>query len=177
MKAFITKKQVKEMARIYFDRILKFLQEPKIGPLKEASVGEPMLVRDETRSPFYWLVPCHHEEKVLGYMEIGLDGNFMGHGYFYNEPTDLTPCPSVVTRLTSKEAQKHAQKLLEEYKGYKIESPVYIYDRMRDKQVWMFEVQQDVGSVVSRIFVTPGFVYERKAGEKSPSPGMRGKKR
>lgn len=176
MKAFISKKHAKKTARTYFNRILQFLQEPKIAPLKGASVGEPILVRDETRLPLYWLVPCDREERVLGYIRIGLNGNVMGHGYFYNEPADLNPCPSVVTRITSHEAQKHAQKLLEEYQGYNIEPPVYVYDRMRDKQVWMFEVLQDVGAVISRIFVAPGFIYQRKVDEKAPPPGMRGKK-
>lgn len=175
MNAVTSKAEAHKTARTYFDRILQNIQDRRIAPWKGATVGEPVLVRDETSSPLFWLVPYERQGKVIGYIRVGTDGGIMEHGYFYTDPEDLNPCPPVVTRMTSREALDHAGKLLEEYREYDVEPPVYVYDRLRDTLAWMIEIRH-AGAVINRIFVSPGYIYKRKPDEKAPPPGMRGRK-
>ena len=51
--------------------------------------------------------------------------------------------------------------------------PVWVHDGARSRVAWMFEVRSE-GRIVSRVFVTPGYVYERKPEESAERPGLRG---
>jgi len=144
-----------------------------LTPWRKAVLGESVLVRTVDLEPSHWIVPVLNRSKVLGYVEVARDGRVSGHAYFYQNPQDLGVCPSVVTRITSEEAFRQAQKFLNVYVDAEFSEPVFVVNGLRNQLAWMIEVRMG-GELKSRVFVTPGYVYERKLGEKPPPPGLRG---
>ncbi len=150
--------------------------DPLLRPWRNAKLGDPQLVSTPELEPSFWLVPVVAEDRVLGYIETALDGTSRGHGYFYSDARDLSQCPAVVTRITSEEARKQAQPVLEAYVGGQYSEPVFVHDGPHNRLAWLIEVRKN-RDLVSRVFVTPGYVYERRKGEKGPQGGRRGRGR
>ena len=144
-----------------------------LKPWREAVLGDPVLVRTVELESSYWIVSVERHGQVLGYIEVGPDGHVLGYAYLYQSPDDLSPCPPLVTRLSAEEAYKQAERILNTYAGAEFADPVFVHDGPRNRLAWMIEVRMG-GELVSRVFVTPGYAYERKAGEKRPPPGWRG---
>lgn len=147
-----------------------------LKPWREAVVGDPELVRTVNLEPSYWIVPISHHCKVLGQIDVTQDGHVMGHAYFYQNPQDLSVCPSIVTRLSAEEAFRRAEKILNTYTSAELTEPIFVLDGLRNRLAWMIKVHIG-GKLVSRVFVTPGYVYQRKVGEQPPPPGWRGDSR
>ena len=142
-------------------------------PWQGAQVGESLLVRTTERDPLFWLGPVEIPGSVLGAIEIGLDGSLRGQMIFYTSPETLAGCPQTVTRNTAEEALEEASNLLARYPGAAVSGPIYVREDLRQELAWMIEVSRS-GKILSRIFVTPGYVWERRPEEPLPPPGMRG---
>jgi hypothetical protein len=147
--------------------------DPMLEPWRAAGLGDPYLVRTVDLQPSYWLVPVVSNSRVLGYVEVAADGRVLGHAYLYRSVENLDACPSVVTRLTASEASREAAPILGGYAGAQLTDPVFIHDGPRNKLAWMVEVWVE-DELISRVFITPGYVYEHKGGEARPPPGTRG---
>jgi hypothetical protein len=164
---------IKAVARTYFVSLLQQV-DPMLEPWREAILGDPELVRTVELEPSYWVVPVVRQSQVLGYIEVSRHERVLGHAYFYQNPHDLSSCPRSVTRLSSDEAYKQAQGVLKTYSGAKFTNPMFVHDGPHNRLAWMIEVHFG-DELVSRVFVTPGYVYERKAGTKPLPPGWRGR--
>jgi hypothetical protein len=141
-----------------------------LKPWRDAIVGNPVLVRTIELEPSYWIVPTVLHGKILGYIEVDPDGSVLGHAYFYQSSDDLQSCPNVVTQLNAEEAYRQAEAIRNTYFGTEFSEPIFVHDDSHDRLAWMIEIRIE-GEVVSRVFVTPGYVYQRKLGEKSTPQG------
>jgi len=130
-------------------------------------------VRTTERDPFSWLIPVEIPGSVLGAIELGLDGSLWGQMIFYTSPETLAECPRTVTRNTAEEALAKASPLLVQYTEADVSEPIYVREDLRQALAWMIEVSRS-GKILTRIFVTPGYVWERRPEEPLPPPGMRG---
>lgn len=144
-------------------------------PWREAEIGEPLIVRTVDLEHSFWIVPVNLEGKVLGQIEVDKDGKILGHSYFYHSLDYQSMCPTVVTRISSEEAYLQAESIMKKYQNAEFSEPLYVHDGARSRLAWMIEVRfRD--KLESRIFVTPGYVYQRKPGE-TRETGLRGKKK
>ena len=144
-----------------------------LKPWRNATVGNPKLVRTQDLNPSYWIVPIHQNGIVLGRIDISLEGNMMGYAYFYQNPNDLSVCPSTVTRLTREDAIQQVQTILDTYIDAEFSEPIFVFDNQRNRLAWMIEVRKQ-GELISRIFVTLGDIYQRDSDEEPPPKGLRG---
>ena len=130
---------------------------------RSAELGEPLLVHSSETRPVFWIIPVTLGGRVLGHLTIGLEGNLKGHSYFYSNPDDISMLPYVVTRITADEALKQAEQITRTYPGSQIEDPIYVVDEEKGWLAWLIRVKRS-GRTVSNVFVQPGYVYERRAG-------------
>lgn len=160
-------------ANAYF-HLLKKEPEPMLIPWLDAKLGDPLLVRTVDLEPSHWIVPVVRRGKVLGRISVNKEGRVMGHAYFHQSSEDLSMCPSFVTRLSSEEAFHQAKQILDSYVGAEFSEPVFVLNGFRNQLAWMIKVLIG-GELISRVFVTPSYVYERTVGQKPPPPGWRGR--
>jgi hypothetical protein len=154
------------MVRVAAKRHLaNLVQQPDrmTEPWKNATIGNPVLVRDTTLEPAYWITPVKLGKSVLGYIEVTLNYNTIGHAYFYTNPEKLNALPSTVTRIPGDEALRLAKPTLSRYADAKFSKPKFVNDNARGRLAWMIEVRKD-RKLISHVFVTPNYVYERQIG-------------
>jgi hypothetical protein len=162
------------IAQRYLADILLYDDSPMISPWREAVTGNPLLVRTVALKASFWIVPVERSGQALGHIDIGPDGRVIGSAYLYRDPADLSGCPSLVSRISAKEARKLANDLLKPYSGAEFSDPVFVHDGPRSRLAWMIEVRAE-DELVSLVFVTPGSAYERRVGnDLPPPPGWRG---
>ena len=144
-----------------------------ISPWREAVLGDPILVRTVELEDSFWIVPVERPGRALGHIDIGPDGRVMGHAYLYENPDDLSVCPPLATRVSAEEAWELAEDLLKTYSEGRFSDPVFVHDGPHNRLAWMIEIHVE-DEMVSRVFVTPGYAYERRKGDILPPPGWRG---
>ena len=156
----------KEARSIAHNRLRMIQQDldPMLFLWRQASVGEPTLVRTVTKQPSYWIVPVTRRGKVIGFINVELSGVVSAFGYFYRHPQNLEDCPSVVTWFSAAEAKRRARSVLKKYKEVSVSPPVFVHDGAKSKRAWMITVDKR-GKLLTRIFITPKLVYERKGDE------------
>jgi hypothetical protein len=154
--------------------ILQHDDSPMTGPWREAAPGDPVLVRTVECRDSFWMIPVERPGKALGHIDVGPDGRVMGYAYLYQDPTDLSVCPPLATRIRAEEAQELAEDLLGAHRGATFSTPMFVHDGPHSRLAWMITVHVE-GKLVSRVFVTPGTVYERRAGDQRPPSGRRGR--
>jgi hypothetical protein len=155
------------------EKLLQQAIDQKIFVWASAKMSEPLMVRSAALEPAFWIVPFEHDNAVLGYIELDLRGQYTGHTYFYEDPGDLSTCPSLVTRISSKDASRMATDVFRQYENCVFEKPAFVFYKSHNKLVWMIEVKNE-NQVISRIFVTPTDIYERTTEDGVPPPGVRG---
>jgi hypothetical protein len=165
--------QAMAIAQSCFAGILLHDDSSMIGPWREAVLGDPILVRTVELKNSFWIVPVERPGQALGYISIGPDGRVMGYAYLYHNPADLSVCPALATRISAEEARELADDLLKAYGGARFSDPVFVHDGPTSRLAWMIEVRAE-DELVSRVFVTPGYAYERRIGDEFPPPGWRG---
>jgi len=170
--AFITAAEAAATAATYL-AALSYDSDRMLRPWRSASTADPLMVRTVERKPSFWLVPVVQRDRVLGHIEIGRDGDVWGHTYFYFQPDDLNGCPAVVTRISEREAIELSKRIRACHPDADFGEPVFVHDGPRSRLAWMIGVNID-GELVSRIFATPGYAYQRDVSELPPQPGMRG---
>lgn len=170
----ISVSQALSIAKSYFNSILQYDDTAMISPWREAALGDPILVRTVDSIASFWIIPVERPGRALGYISIGPDGQKMGYAYLYQNPADLSVCPPLATRIGAKEAMELAKELLHSYIGARFSPPVFVHDGPHSRLAWMIEVHME-DKLVSRVFVTPGYAYERRVGNEPSVPGLRGR--
>lgn len=165
--------QALAIAQSYFNRVLKLDDSSMISPWREAELGDPIMVRTMESKASFWIIPVERPGQALGYINIGSDGRVMGYAYLYENQVDLSACPPLATRISAEEARELANDLLKTYRGAKFSTPVFVHDGPHNRLAWMIEVRTE-NKLVSRVFVTPGYAYERRVGDEPSPPGWRG---
>jgi len=160
-----------ELAKDYLNG-LNMQNDNMLSAWQMAVIGEPMIVQNTNLENSYWIVSVKREGKVLGQIDIGPNGRVLGHSYMYQHPKDLSSCPSSVTRISAKKALKLSEEISKRYKNAIFSEPIFVPDGPHNRLAWMIEVRVEK-HLISRIFVTPKYVYERKIVDSPPKPGWR----
>ena len=136
---------------VSFDRDFKWF--------REALIGRPILVHSVSEIPAYWLFPVQRGGQVGGFVQVLQDGTAGMIGKFGGVPDSW---PSVVTGIDAEEAMRRAKKMLVE--GEQASQPIFVHDGPPGREAWM--VTTSIAGIAARaLFITPGFTYERRAGE------------
>ncbi len=125
--------------------------------------GEPILVHNLMGESSYWVVPILKDDRLVGFARIGRDGEIEAIGSLSGATT--------VTGIDAEEALKLLKSQVELEEGEELSTPLYVHDGPPGKEVWLFETKRQ-GKPWRWIFVTPSFVYIRKAGQVSEKAGM-----
>jgi len=118
--------------------------------------GEPVLVHNLMGEPSYWVVPLLKDNTLVGFARIGKDGEIEAIGSLSGATT--------VTGIDAEEALKLLKSQVELEEGEELSPPLYVHDGPPGKEAWLF-VTRKHGRPWRWIFVTPAFVYERRAGQ------------
>lgn len=159
---FVGKEQATELAAEEI-KLSQIRKEPIFTPWREASLGTPVLVRNLFKEPSYWLVPVLRLGQVIGFVRVLGSGKVAHIGTFYQDPSKIEG-PSTVTGVESTEASRKAVERIHRDQGEYALDPIFVHDGPVGREAWLIEVIKD-RRPIRWIFVTPGFVYERPAGE------------
>jgi hypothetical protein len=160
---FITGEKAVENAGVELTR-LSLEYEPLFAPWDKAKLGLPTIVLTVFGKKSYWLVPVELQDKTIGFVRVMGDGKVAAVGTFYQEPARLENCPSVITGITAAEALEKAKSLISSEHGESAQVPIFVHDGPPGREAWLIGVTV-AGKPDRWIFVTPGFTYERPAGE------------
>jgi hypothetical protein len=160
---FVDIEQALEIAREEMKQEL-VQRDPMFAPWSDASLGQPVLVRDVFKEPSYWVVPVIIRERVAGFIRVLGTGRIAAVGVFYRDPKQIEACPTTITGVDASEASRLATERIDSEQGEAASEPVFVHDGPPGREAWLIEViKKDKPS--RWIFVTPAFVYERVAGE------------
>lgn len=169
----ISQEQAKAIADLKINEVraqTEFVEWEELWKNPNTVVGMPFLVRTVDEKPFYWTVPVVLEEKVIGFVEVKMTGKVQRYGGMgclyspYYNSHNLDNCSSTITISTAQEAKEIARNITDKYKDTVISEPIYVYD---DKgccggEAWMLKVIGKDGKIISRVFVSGNYAYERK---------------
>jgi len=168
----VSQEQAKEIAESKFNEV-KAQTEPveceELWKNPKAMVGTPFLVRTVDEKPFYWKVPVVLNEKVMGFVDVEMNGKVPRYGCRgclyspYYDPDNINNCSSTVTISTIEEAKELAKNITDKYKDAVVSEPIYVYDDTGccSGEAWMLKIEKD-GRIISRAFVSGYYAYERK---------------
>lgn len=162
LKEFIPDEKAVERAREEL-AMLQSHNDPLFGSLSGSAIGTPVLVRNLSKEPSYWLVPISIQDKVIGFARVLRDGRIAQIGTFVRIPEAVRDAPSTVTGIEATEAIKQVAGKISVNLGESISNPVFVHDGPIGREAWLFEVIKD-GRPVRWIFVTSSGTYERPFG-------------
>lgn len=132
------------------------LGDPAFAAWQGAAAGEPLLVRDLAGRPSYWLVPVVAAGRTVGTVRVLEDGRVAALE---------APRPgATVSSLDAAEAARRAAREVDAEGGESAAEPELVHDGPPGREAWRIEVSRE-GRPARWLFVTPGGVYERPAGE------------
>ena len=157
-----------EEARNISGKQIQFLQkeDPFFELLKEADVGNPILVKNVRKQPSYWLVPLLKESRMTGFVRVLLNGSVAQLGRYNQNPTKSADDRAEITEISGSEASRVAEQRIRKELGESGTEPVFVHDGPIGREAWLVEVTRD-SKPIRWIFVTNGQVYERSAGKLS----------
>ncbi|MFZ5625267.1 MAG: hypothetical protein ACOY71_12735 [Gemmatimonadota bacterium] len=126
-----------------------------------AMPGEPQLVHDEAGEPSYWLVPVRAGGAVVGGVRIGVDGRPMASA--------ACRAGSAITDIDAIDTMRRAAATIALRAGDQLGSPLLVHDGPPGREAWRIGVI-NADRLVRWVFVTPGGIYQRKAGAAPPGP-------
>ncbi|MCK4475300.1 MAG: hypothetical protein KAU16_01070 [Methanophagales archaeon] len=165
---FLSKDAAKKIAKSKFGLVQE--EDPMFEPWKQSVLGDPILVRTVEEEPSYWSVPVILKEKVIGFIDVEGDGTISRYGHFYESPDNLSECPTTLTRITAEEAVELAEEITAKYPDAEVSKPIFVHDGAKSKIAWMLKMEKN-GEIISRVFVSGRYVYERKEREESKDIG------
>jgi hypothetical protein len=126
-------------------------------------------VRTVDEKPLYWNVPVVLNEKVIGSIEVKMDGSIPRYGGMgclyspYYNSHNLDNCSSTIIISTAQEAKEIARNITDKYNDTVISEPIFVFDDTGccSGEAWMLKIEKD-GKIISRAFVAGSFAYERR---------------
>ncbi len=160
---FVSAEQALEIAS---DEIARspIRQDPLFAPWSDASLGQPLVVKNVFKERSYWVVPVVIRGRAAGFVRVMGSGRVAAIGALYRNPDQIEACPATVTGIDPAEASRRAKERIEPARGEVGSEPVFVHDGPPGREAWLVEVLKQ-GAPSRWIFVTPAFVYERAAGE------------
>jgi len=168
----VSQEQAKKIAESKINEVkaqTEFVEWEELWANPNTTAGMPYLVRTVDEMPLYWNVPVVLSEKVIGSIEVKMDGRIPRYGSFgclynpYYSPKNLQNCSSVVPINTVEKAKEIARNITNKYSDAKVSEPILVYDDTGccGGETWMLKIEKD-GKIISRVFVAGSFAYERK---------------
>ncbi len=152
---FISAEEAKKKA-LNAALMLSMSGELEFSQWNSVVIGEPVLVRDLQGNPGYWLVPIKPSGQLKGFARITGTGEVAAIGALNGA--------SMVTGLSGKEALERVVSTVPIEEGETLQEPVFVYDGSPGREAWLIQTKKE-GEPQRWIFVTPAFIYERKAGQ------------
>jgi hypothetical protein len=140
------------------------LKERAFALFAGAALGNPVAVRNTRKEFSYWTVPIQVTDHVVGFVRVLDTGAVAAIGSFCQDPALLRQSPREVTGLSSGEALQRARAQIQLAAGETLGEPLYVHDGPPGREAWLIEVLQG-HRAIRWVFVTPTFLYERRAGE------------
>jgi hypothetical protein len=138
--------------------------DEQFAPLRQATIGDPVLVHTVFGEPSYWMAPAYIGEHVAGFVRVLGSGRVASVGTFYTNRSRLSSCPAIVTGIDNAEAARRAAGRIRVDEGDVALEPVYVHDGPYGREAWLVEVRR-ADHPGRWIFVTPAFTYERASGD------------
>jgi hypothetical protein len=138
--------------------------DPQLAAIRGGLLGEPVLVRDLSLHPSYWLIPIVRGEHVVGFVRVLPAGRVAAVGTFCRDPARLEDCPRTVTGIAAEEAERRAAARVDMEGGERARPPVFVHDGPPGRETWLVRITRP-GRGERWIFVSSGLTYERPAGE------------
>lgn len=127
---------------------------------KNSELGTPILIKDIYEQPVYWNVPIEYENKFIGHIDINGDGTVLRYGMYYPNLDNLSETPPVVSEMPLRNVKDIAKNITIMYSNCMVSEPMLVYYEFEDhEEAWMFTVRNSEG-IVSRIYVTPTYIFE-----------------
>ncbi len=136
--------------------------DPDLAWFRNASLGEPVMVRTVSGEPSYWLVPVQRGVQTGGFVRVMSNGTVGAIGQLGGGPDRSGSGRTTVTGIDAAEAARRAGELLAE--GERASEPMFVHDGPPGREAWLITTFV-AGSAARWIFLTPGFHYERRAFE------------
>jgi hypothetical protein len=146
-------------------------QDALFEPWARSTVGEPVLVREVTGDPSYWLVPVELADRAIGFVRVTTEGRAVASGALYRHPGMLDTAPAVVTGITAADARERVADALGP--DSVAEDPIYVHDGPPGREAWLVRVRERDGAT-RLLFVTGAGWYERSPDAAGSSPGLEG---
>ncbi len=171
--ASVSQKQAKGIAESKLNEVkaqAEFVEWEELWANPNAMVGTPYLVRTVDEKPLYWKVPVILNEKVIGSIEVKMDGRIPTYGGFgclynpYYNAKNLENCLSVVAFSAVEKPKEIAKNITDKYSDAKVSEPILVFDDNAGGEAWMLKIEKE-GKIISRVFVAGSFAYERREGE------------
>jgi hypothetical protein len=138
--------------------------DAQFAPLRDAIIGDPVLVHTVFGEPSYWMAPACIAGHVAGFVRVLGSGRVASVGTFCTSPSHLASCPAVVTGIDRAEAARRAAAQIRTEAGDVALEPVYVHDGPYGREAWLVAVRRH-NQAHRWIFVTPAFTYQRPSGE------------
>ena len=171
----VSQEQAKKIAESKFNEVraqAECVECEELWKNPKAMVGTPFLVRTVDEKPFYWKVPVVLNEKVIGFIDVKMNGKVPRYGCRgclyspYYDLHNIDNCSSVVTISTVEEAKELAKNITDKYRDAVVSEPIYVYDDTGPcaGEAWMLKIEKD-GKIISRAFVSGYYAYEKSPWE------------
>lgn len=128
---------------------------------------QPILVKDLHDNPSYWLVPVASEDRLVGFLRLGLKGELLAFGRFgqAQQLCDFPPLVYLSEETADREIRKAFSDSYEE-----ISPPRFVHDGPVDRIAWLSRGRA-VDGTRALLFWTFGTSYSRPEGEE-PGYGL-----
>jgi hypothetical protein len=164
----------KKVDQVEIERIADGLLDTLRGELGLPSViaergrrEQPMLVKDLEGNPSYWLVPVALEDRLLGFLRLGLEGDLIAYGRF-GQAQQLRDFPSLSYLSRETADTEIRQAFGDSYE--EISPPQLVHDGPVDRIAWLSR-GRSVDGTRALLFWTFGTSYSRPEGEE-PGYGL-----
>jgi hypothetical protein len=130
---------------------------------EKAGRAQPMLVKDLAGDPSYWLVPIELEDRLVGFLRLGLDGAVLAYGRF-GQARELRGFPAL-SYLSEQTADSEIREAFGD-DCEEIGRPQLVHDGPVDRIAWLSRGRSADGTRML-LFWTFGSAYSRPEGEEA----------
>ncbi len=128
---------------------------------EDASKERPMLVKNLDDDPSYWLVPVALEDRLVGFLRLGLKGSLLAFGR-YGQARQLREFPPL-SYLSEATAEREIRRAFVD-SCEEIGRPQLVHDGPVERIAWLSRGESPDGARML-LFWTFGTSYSRSEGE------------
>jgi hypothetical protein len=144
-------------ARLAAEKLLRSELVPKGWGRRHESLASPIPVMSPAGSQAAWFVGVTVSGKLVGYLLLDRDGNFLKWSSFQHHPGSLAECPDAADWTSPQRVLETAKRTVDA--GVRLETPFLSYDGVLDRLAWRVAAIDRHGSIKT-LCVAGTFVFE-----------------